>query len=183
MNRITTRILVLALGLGGLITAGPGCNSSDGCQTGAVKCACFPNKTCNTGLSCASDICVAAVSQDAAPEAAPAVDAAVEQPSPSPSPTPSPTPTPGVCKTATPEGKCAGMSGTSVCDKCTLGCCCDDFVVCRDTENCATTVSCLLNCPANDNACVTACKNKYPAAYDTAMKQYQCLFKQCTKEC
>lgn len=41
------------------IAACSGTNDALQCPTGALRCACFPNSTCDTGLSCVSSICVA----------------------------------------------------------------------------------------------------------------------------
>ena len=37
---------------------GSGTGGTGGCAVGDETCACFPNKTCQTGLTCASDLCV-----------------------------------------------------------------------------------------------------------------------------
>ena len=36
-----------------------GSGGTAGCQTGSVRCSCYPNDTCNGDLVCASDLCVA----------------------------------------------------------------------------------------------------------------------------
>jgi hypothetical protein len=45
--------VLLALGL----AVGCGGGSQSGC-TGAERCSCYPNNTCNAGLTCLSDVCV-----------------------------------------------------------------------------------------------------------------------------
>ncbi len=54
--------LLASFGL--LVGAGGGCGGSgkssppDACSAGNERCACYPNGTCNAGLSCLSDLCV-----------------------------------------------------------------------------------------------------------------------------
>jgi hypothetical protein len=44
-----------------IVTIGPACSGSSQakpCPSGAERCACYPNLTCNAGLECRSDLCV-----------------------------------------------------------------------------------------------------------------------------
>jgi hypothetical protein len=50
----------LGLALGAALAISSGCGSSgSNCTLGSEKCACFSNGSCNSGLTCASNICVA----------------------------------------------------------------------------------------------------------------------------
>jgi hypothetical protein len=58
MRGIVVRLLVLVFG--GIVVASCGSKSTGGkmCSTGSEGCACYGNGSCNTGLTCASNLCV-----------------------------------------------------------------------------------------------------------------------------
>ena len=55
---LATRVLVLTLEAVGAASVCGGCSTI--CQSGNEQCSCYPNGTCNEGLTCTSDMCLAA---------------------------------------------------------------------------------------------------------------------------
>ena len=65
MNRHLMTLWLVSLCLLGALATMAGCSNDSGCTPGEERCSCHPDQTCNTGLSCLSDLCVRITDGDA----------------------------------------------------------------------------------------------------------------------
>jgi hypothetical protein len=61
------------------------------------------------------------------------------------------------------------------CSDCRLGACCSETLICLTTESCVEWITCITDCPLEDNTCEDACRTTYAAGEKAAFDYIDCF--------
>lgn len=191
---LATRVLVLTLVAVGAADVCGGC--STGCPSGNEQCACYPNGTCNVGVTCASDMCLAA--GDASNTGGmTTVDSATDMVNAAElsgirggaAGTTAVNGAGGASGTITATSSCGAVnsqcssSSSDACGTCEGRCCCDALTACVNDSSCNALVTCVTACSAHDALCVNRCIS-YNIGGNTLLTELEdCLNANCSSLC